>query len=197
MYAVFMDRDGTIGGTGDWEHPLKFELYEDAPEAIKLLKNNGIKVFIFTNQGRISQGYFKEEELHIGFNQIQKKLAEVNTSIDGFYYCPHQEKEGCNCNKPRPGMLIRAKYEHNLESSKCYVVGDKGHRDMKAADAVGMNKVLVKTGWGERSITSHRHLWEEINADYVSPNILDSANWIIEDIKSKERELTEKINRQR
>ncbi|WP_285074978.1 hypothetical protein [Paenibacillus sp. UMB7766-LJ446] len=74
IQAVFMDRDGTIGGTGHFIHPRDFELYPNAKEAIMLLKTSGIKVFAFTNQYRISRGEatvqdFDEQFHEYGFDQ--------------------------------------------------------------------------------------------------------------------------------
>ncbi len=69
--AVFLDRDGTIGGTGGGIHPFEFSLYGFAPQAIKSLNELGIKVFLFTNQTRVGRGYFTEEELLEGFKKIK------------------------------------------------------------------------------------------------------------------------------
>ncbi|WP_343226101.1 hypothetical protein [Paenibacillus sp. ACRRY] len=69
IQAVFMDRDGTIGGTGHFIHPRDFELYTKAQEAIALLKRNGIKVFAITNQYRISRGEATIQEFEEHFSE--------------------------------------------------------------------------------------------------------------------------------
>lgn len=68
--AVFMDRDGTIGGTGHFIHPRDFTLFEGAQEAINELKAVGLKVFAFTNQHRISSGQATIEDFRIQFNEF-------------------------------------------------------------------------------------------------------------------------------
>jgi len=168
VQAVFIDRDGTIGGTGHFIHPKDFNLYPNAQEAINLLKKNGMKVFAITNQYRISRGEatiqeFEEQFIEYGFDQA--------------YICPHDQE--CNCRKPKPGMLLEASEQHNLDLSRCIVIGDVGDTDMLAAHAVGAKKIMVRTGWGEGSLTTYRNQWIETNPDYIAEDILDAANWII------------------
>lgn len=169
VQAVFMDRDGTIGGTGHFIHPNEFQLYPNAQEAINLLKSAGIKVFAITNQYRISRGEatiqeFTEQFYDYGFNQS--------------YICPHEQE--CSCRKPKPGMLLEAAEQHDLDLTKCIVIGDVGDTDMLAAHAVGAKKIIVRTGWGEASLTKYRNNWIEATPDYIAKDILDAVNWIIQ-----------------
>lgn len=69
IQAAFIDRDGTIGGTGHFVHPTEFNLFDGAQGAIDMLKQAGIKVFAFTNQHRISRGQAKLEEFRTQFEQ--------------------------------------------------------------------------------------------------------------------------------
>ena len=73
MKAVFLDRDGTIGGTGGGMHPFEFSMYDFAPSAIKSLNDLGIKVILFTNQTRVGRGYFTERELLLGFERMEEE----------------------------------------------------------------------------------------------------------------------------
>jgi histidinol-phosphate phosphatase family protein len=114
--AVFIDRDGTIGGDCSITYPGKFKLYPFSEEAIRLLKNLNIKVFAFTNQPRISKGEstvyeFEKELLGFGFEKA--------------YICPHSEEEQCSCRKPSHEMLIKASNEYNINLKKCAVIGDR------------------------------------------------------------------------
>ena len=182
MKAVFLDRDGTIGGTGGGVHPFEFSLYEFAPYAIKSLNEIGIKVFLFTNQTRVGRGYFTENELLLGFETMKADLAKQSAFIDGIYYCPHKPEDGCECQKPRIGLLIKAKEKYNLNLNECYVVGDTGSSDMIAADLAGTKKVLVKTGWGKGSLTTHRENWKSVNPDYIAKDLVDAVDWISKDL---------------
>jgi HAD superfamily hydrolase (TIGR01662 family) len=174
--AVFIDRDGTIGGTGHFIHPRDFYLYPRAADAIRLLKESGLKVFALTNQHRISRGEATEEEFEQQFKEF---------GFDQGYICPHGLDRECSCRKPGTGMLLRAAKEHNLDLSKCVVIGDVGDTDMLAAHRVGAMKILVKTGWGEGSITIFRDKWAEIEADYVAEDIYSAVTWLLKEKEEK------------
>jgi histidinol-phosphate phosphatase family protein len=169
--AVFIDRDGTIGGDGHFTHPKEFVLYPGAQESIKRLKKAGIKVFAFTNQTRISRGEVTEEEYKLQFKMY---------GFDDSFICPHEEKDGCSCRKPSPEMLLIAAEKYNLDLTKCAVIGDVGEADMLAAHLVGAKKLLVRTGKGERSLETNREKWSEIEADLIVKDINEAVEWILE-----------------
>ncbi|WP_440118958.1 HAD-IIIA family hydrolase [Paenibacillus sp. QZ-Y1] len=168
VQAVFLDRDGTIGGTGHFIHPQAFKLYPNAQDAIHLLKKSGLKVFAITNQYRISRGEATIQQFEEQFNEY---------GFDQAYICPHEQD--CNCRKPKPGMLLEASEEHNLDLTKCVVIGDVGDTDMLAAHEVGAKKIIVRTGWGNSSLSKYRDKWIEANPDYIAEDILEAAHWII------------------
>ncbi|TQR19017.1 HAD-IIIA family hydrolase [Psychrobacillus vulpis] len=170
IQAVFIDRDGTIGGTGHFIHPKDFKPYDFSQEAFQLLKEHGIKTIAFTNQHRISR---KEAS-------IQEFQEEFNTyGFHDAFICPHSENDNCNCHKPRPGMLLDAARKHNLDLKKCVVIGDVGLTDMLAAHAVGAMKILVLTGWGPSSLTQYREAWKEAQPDFIAENLLEAVQWLL------------------
>lgn len=100
--------------------------------------------------------------------------------FDAAYICPHEPEDGCECHKPRPGMLLRAAVEHQLDLTQCAVIGDVGSTDMLAAAAVGAKRIIVETGWGQSSLGKYRHKWyEQATPDFVAKDILDAAKWLI------------------
>ena len=185
MRAVFLDRDGTIGGTGGGMHPFEFSMYNDAPKAIRLLNELGIKVFLFTNQTRVGRGYFTEKELLEGFELMKEELAKESSFLDDIFYCPHKPEDGCECQKPKIGLLLKAQEKYNLNLKECYVVGDTGSSDILAASIAGTKKVLVKTGWGVNSLTTHRHKWKEVEPDYIAENLEEAVEWISRDLSTE------------
>lgn len=170
MQAVFIDRDGTIGGDGHFTHPKEFVLYPGARESIKRLKKAGIKVFAFTNQTRISSGEVTEEEYKLQFKMY---------GFDDSFICPHEEKDHCSCRKPSPEMLLIAAEKYKLNLTKCVVIGDVGEADMLAAHKVGAKKVLVRTGKGERSLKVYRDKWLDIEPEFIAGDINEAVEWIL------------------
>ncbi|MGE5673862.1 MAG: HAD-IIIA family hydrolase [Mycobacterium leprae] len=169
LQAVFLDRDGTMGGTGHFIHPREFELYPWTTDALALLKKAGLKLFAFTNQHNIAHGRATEAEFHAEFAAY---------GLDGSYVCPHAHDAGCDCRKPAPGLLLRAAAEHGLDLSRCVVIGDVG-TDMLAAASVGARKILVRTGWGEGSLGEYRGGWAHVEPDYIATDLLDAARWLV------------------
>lgn len=169
IQAIFMDRDGTIGGTGHFIHPNDFKPYKNFYKAVELLREHNIKIFGFTNQHRIAS---KEVEL-------QDFVREFNGyGFDDSYICPHEIGGDCDCHKPKPGMLLQAAREYSLDLTKCVVIGDVG-TDMIAANEVNAIKILVKTGWGEGSLGEYRYKWIDVDPDYVAIDVLDAVRWLL------------------
>ncbi|MGV3489207.1 MAG: HAD-IIIA family hydrolase [Tuberibacillus sp.] len=169
--GVFIDRDGTIGGTGHFIHPKEFELYPFSGEALRLLKEHGIKTFACTNQHRIKLGQATINEFYDQF---------MSYGFDDAFICPHGPEDGCGCRKPQPGMLKEAAEKYNLNLKNTVFIGDVGGTDMLAAHRVGAKKVLVRTGWGEESMRTYRHTWAEAEPDYIAKDLLDAVKWVIQ-----------------
>lgn len=167
--AIFIDRDGTLGGSDEVLYPGDFELYSYAGAAIDKIKAFGARLYGFTNQPGISRGEatqdaFEKEMKHFGLDEI--------------YICPHHPSEGCECRKPKPGMLLQAASAHGLDLNKCIVIGDRW-TDMLAAYAVGCMKILVLTGAGREAMDRYRHLWSITEPDYVAENFEDAVDYIL------------------
>lgn len=171
LQAVFVDRDGTIGGTGRFIHPRDFEPYPFSIQALNLLKDQGIKIIAITNQHNIAKGLASEQDFIHEFESL---------GFNASYICPHEPEDGCDCHKPRPGMLLKAAKEHGLDLTQCAVIGDVGSTDMLAAATVGAKKILVKTGWGKSSLENYRNKWyDKAVPDYVAEDLLDAVKWLI------------------
>ncbi len=139
MKTIFLDRDGTIN-----VRPPKacyVEKEEDfvwlcrAKEAIKLLKENNYRVIVVSNQPGIARGRLTEEKLQKIHQKMQTELKqETGYEIDAIYYCPHNWDEGCDCRKPKPGMLYQAQKDYSLNLTECVLIGDD-ERDIEAGKA--------------------------------------------------------------
>lgn len=169
IQAVFIDRDGTIGGNGHFIHPNDFKIYPFTNEALSMLKKAGMKIFAFTNQHRISRGQATLEDFEKEFQLL---------GFDDSYICPHPMDGDCTCHKPKPGMLLKAAHEYELDLRNCVVIGDVGS-DMVAANEVGAIKILVKTGWGQGSLNEYRHKLVNVEPDYIAESLLEAVKWII------------------
>lgn len=151
--AIFLDRDGTINKyVGFLRNIDDFELIEGVAEAIKLINQSGYLAIVVTNQPVIARGEITWEEL----NEIHKKMATLlgkeGAYVDGIYICPHHPDKGfegerpeykidCDCRKPKPGLLLQAARDFNIDLSESYMIGDS-HRDVEAGENAGVKKSI-------------------------------------------------------
>lgn len=173
IQAVFIDRDGTIGGSDDVIYPGEFELFPNVLGSLHQLKKFDILICSFTNQPGISKG-------EATFDNFHEELKAFG--FDKIYLCPHQHHEECECRKPASGMLRKAAKENNLDLSRCIVIGDRW-TDLIAANDVGCKKVLVKTGNGEETYQKYINneffgLWGEVKLDFVAEDLNEAVKWL-------------------
>ncbi len=170
MKAVFIDRDGTMGGDYYVEFPKDYYHYSGTPEAFSLLKANGFTPMIFTNQSCIAR---KKDE---GYD-FASEFREVGA--EDWFICPHDNDDHCNCRKPKTGLLEQAQEKYQLNLSECYVIGDRWS-DMVAGGKMGCRLILVMTGRGAESIGCDREKWAEYTPVYIADNFYEAAKWLCE-----------------
>lgn len=174
IQAVFIDRDGTLGGSDKVIYPGDFKLFPGVKESINLLKDNNILVYSFTNQPGIANG-------EAAVRQFEEELKSFG--LDKAYICPHRHDEGCACRKPSPGMLKRAASENKLELNRCAVIGDRW-TDLLAADEAGCFKILVQTGSGQEAYEKYINKqyfgrWGQIQPDFIASDLNEAINWLM------------------
>ena len=152
--AIFLDRDGTINKyVGFLRNIDVFELLDGVAEAIKKINESGYLTIVVTNQPVIARGEVSFEELDEIHNRMETLLGKAGAYIDGLYYCPHHPHKGyegerpelkieCECRKPKPGMLIKAAEDFNIDLEKSWMVGD-GENDILAGKNAGCKTVLI------------------------------------------------------
>ena len=153
MNLVILDRDGVINenlprhvrSPEDWK-PIPGSL-----DAIARLNRAGCRVVIATNQSGIRRRYFTFEDLNRIHEEMYRRLAEYGGSIDAIFICPCHPNDGCECFKPRPGMLYEIAERLHVSLDGVPFIGDAS-RDVEAALATGARPMLVRTGLGEQTL---------------------------------------------
>ena len=151
--AIFLDRDGTINKmVGFVTKPEQFELIEGAAEAIKAINKSGYLAIVVTNQPVIARGDCTFEELQTIHDKMETELGKVGAFVDAIYVCPHHTDKGfegerpeykcnCDCRKPKPGLLLQASKDFNIDLSESYMIGDS-HRDVEAGENAEVKKCI-------------------------------------------------------
>jgi D,D-heptose 1,7-bisphosphate phosphatase len=178
--AIFLDRDGTLGGTGGFCHPDEFEFYDFTIEAIKLINQAGFKAVVISNQSRIAKGQITVLQLQNSITRLNSSLEQHGAKLDGWFICPHQKSDHCNCKKPKPGLFLQAQQKLEIDLQNSFMIGDHGENDMLAGASVGCKPILVLTGWGRGSNNEFRHPWSSIEPVFVAENALEAVKWILE-----------------
>jgi D-glycero-D-manno-heptose 1,7-bisphosphate phosphatase len=159
--AIFLDRDGTINKyVGFLRNIDNFELIEGAAEAIKLINQSGYLAIVVTNQPVIARGEVTWEQLNEIHRKMETLLGKEGAYVDGLYICPHHPDKGfagerpeykivCDCRKPKPGLLLRAAKDFNIDLSKSYMIGDDD-RDVEAGiNANCKDSIKIETNQDE------------------------------------------------
>ena len=152
--CIFLDRDGTLnvykGFLTDIE---ELELIPGTAEALKCINSSEYLAIVITNQPVIARGACSVQELEEIHNKLETLLGKEGAYIDALYYCPHHPDKGfegerqeykieCGCRKPKPGMLLKAAEDYNIDLSQSIMIGD-GKNDMEAGKAAGCQTILV------------------------------------------------------
>jgi D-glycero-D-manno-heptose 1,7-bisphosphate phosphatase len=183
--AVFLDRDGTIiEEKGYLSDPDKVILELNTIPALKLLKENGFRLFVTTNQSGIARKYFQEGQLFEIHGKLKTLLSLNRIDLDGIFYCPHGPEDDCNCRKPKIGMALGAQRKFNIDLKSSYSIGDK-LTDIQFAKNFGGKGVLVLTGFGKQENLKLKEKDNTINPDFVANDIYEAAKWVVQDAKGK------------
>jgi D,D-heptose 1,7-bisphosphate phosphatase len=183
--AVFLDRDNTIiddpGYIGD---PSLVRLLPGVEQAIKSLQAAGYKIVVVTNQSGIARGLLTEAMLERIHDELRRQLAVKEAYLDAIYYCPYHPEgtvEGyaidSGLRKPRPGMLLKAAGEMDLELAGSWMVGDSP-RDIEAGQRAGCRTIRVRT----RQTAPKQQMDQEdegVQADFTVRNLAEAAKIIL------------------
>jgi len=191
--AIFLDRDGTlIEEVNHLQHLKDLQIYPKAPLALASVNRVNIPVVVVTNQSVVARGLLTEEDLKTIHDSLQKQLQYQGAQIDAFYYCPHHPRTGmgrylrhCDCRKPKPGLLLRAANDLQIDLSSSYMIGDR-LLDIEAGHRAGCTSILVETGYGKEELRmlNDVDLKDSDRAlrtpDFIARDISYGMEWILE-----------------
>lgn len=151
--AIFLDRDGTINKmVGFITKPEQFELLPGVAKAIKAINKSGYLAIVITNQPVIARGDCTFEQLQTIHNKMETELGKEGAFVDAIYVCPHHTDKGfsgerpeykcdCDCRKPKPGLLLQAAKDFNIDLSQSYMIGDSDG-DVRAGENAGVKEAI-------------------------------------------------------
>ncbi|QKF65089.1 D-glycero-beta-D-manno-heptose 1,7-bisphosphate 7-phosphatase [Campylobacter corcagiensis] len=141
--ALFLDRDGVINEDFGYVYKEEnFKFMDDVFEVLRYYQNLGYELFIITNQSGIARGYYTKDEFLNLTKFMLNELEKEQIYIKKVYFCPHSPDDNCSCRKPKPGMILKAKDEFDIDLKKSIFFGDK-ISDMGAGKAAGVGDLYL------------------------------------------------------
>lgn len=183
LRVVFLDRDGVI----NHDSPDYIRRWSDVRfipgslSAVRMLNDAGFAVIVVTNQSAVHRGLISPVELDRIHRNMKRAAAAAGGCITDVFFCPHLPEEGCDCRKPRPGLIRRARNKYPIDLEKSYMVGDRT-TDIECARRAGCGgSVLVSAG----NTAAFPGVDEGPHPDMTVVNLAEAARWIIRNASRK------------
>jgi len=178
--ALFLDRDGTLNVDVGYAHRLDdLVLIENVCAGLRSFQEQGFLLLITTNQSGIARGLFDESQMHAFNAALCNLLRDSGIRIADIYYCPYHATAGRGrwridspLRKPKPGMLLQAATDHDIDLAASFAIGDK-QSDIAAGRAAGCGTILVQTGAAGQA---EPHL--NTVPDYIAADLLQAARYV-------------------
>ncbi len=169
--AVFLDRDGVINANlerdGKPVAPTRIEEFRLLPgveDAVRRLKEAGYTIIVCTNQPDVATGRTSRAAVDAMHDLVREKL-----NVDDIKVCFHTDKDHCDCRKPKPGLLVAAAREHDIDLTGSFMIGDRW-RDVMAGRAAGCKTFFVDYGYRQEGPNE---------PDYVVPSLAEAAEIVL------------------
>jgi len=147
--AIFLDRDGVIiencsNYVRSW---ADVEIFPQAIAALAAIRDCPYRIVLVTNQSAVGRGHITHETAAAINDRLLMVIHDAGARVDGVYMCPHSPDDRCDCRKPRPGLLLQAAVELDIDLERSVMIGD-ALTDIQAGQAAGTRAVLLRTGRG-------------------------------------------------
>lgn len=189
--AIFLDRDGVVNELVYFQEqgiidspftPYQFHLCPGVPQAIKRFQNAGYKIIIVSNQPGVAKGHMTLNNFNRIDETMKAQLEKEGVFLDGVYYCLHhpeavieQYRIDCKCRKPKPGLILKAVKDMDIDVSQSWFIGDN-LTDIKAGKNAGCHTLLLSKMRCELCNLMHN---EGIKPEAIKLNLLKAADFII------------------
>ena len=187
--AIFLDRDGVlIEDVHLLTNSAQIHILDGVPSALQSLKKAGYWLIVVSNQPVVARGLLSEQDLLALQEEISRLLVAAGApQLDALYYCPHhpnatlvEYRLNCECRKPKPGLLIQAAKEHQIDLENSFMIGDR-ITDNIAGGRAGCRTVLVQTGEHlAPPIQTNEQLDLTYKPDFTCLDLAAAARWILE-----------------
>jgi len=173
---ILLDRDGTLIVERHYlSNPDDVELTPGAGEGLRLLRDAGCRFILITNQSGVGRGMFPKEDVDRVHVRLVELLEAEGVHLDGIFYCPHAPEAGCDCRKPKTGLVRQAEETLSVElkGPDCVMIGDKP-ADVELGRAINARTILVRSGYGTKAEQNG-----ECEPEFIADDLLDAARTLL------------------
>ena len=164
------------------KHPDEFHFIPQSPEAIALLSSHGFNVILITNQSAVGRKMITQQTLDAIFAKMNQGVKKAGGQIRDIFFCPHAPDQGCDCRKPKPGLIHQAMDRYGILPENALMVGDSA-KDIQCGMAAGCAKtILVQTGNGEKALADLKK--KGLAPDLYVSDLYEAAVWITTHLKA-------------
>lgn len=179
LETVFLDRDGVINRDSaayikSWH---EFDFLPGSLDAIRDLTASGFNILVVTNQSAVGRGLISSETLAGIHRNMRSAIRRHGGRIRDVFFCPHAPGAGCDCRKPRPGLIRQAQQRYGVDLAAAVMIGDSA-RDIACARRAGC-ALAVRVKSGIQNSLQQQPAGGETDADHVARDLLDAARWLI------------------
>ena len=176
MKLVILDRNGTLNEHREdfVKSDIEWMPLPGALEAVARLNHAGWHVVIASNQSGLGRGLFDVASLNAMHAKMHKMLAAVGGRVEAVFYCPHSPDEGCECRKPKPGMLLEGARKFAVDTKRSFMVGDRW-RDIEAGQHAGCRTIFIDGGYEDKEPARP--------ADARVHSLRQAVDWILEECR--------------
>ena len=183
MKVIFLDRDGVINnypGFGDYiKSWQEFEFLPGVLAAIKKLTDSDLDIFVISNQAGVAKGIYTQSDLDDITDNMLRQIQKEGGRVRGVFYCVHEDKDNCNCRKPKTGLFKKALKTINIDSldsntNGTYFVGDS-IRDVEAGKNANLKTILVLSG---QETKDNKDNWK-LKPDLVAGDLLSAVDVVL------------------
>jgi D-glycero-D-manno-heptose 1,7-bisphosphate phosphatase len=174
--AVFFDRDGVLNRAlvrDGMPYPpaslAELEIVDGAAAGLARLKHLGFLLLVVTNQPDVARGTQTLDAIHAMHSAMRQTLP-----LDEFLICPHDDRDGCRCRKPAPGLMLAARERYGIDLSRSFLIGDRW-RDIDAGRAAGCRTVFIDCHYRERGPTAA--------PDARVGSLPEAVDWIVRNLE--------------
>jgi D-glycero-D-manno-heptose 1,7-bisphosphate phosphatase len=177
--AVFLDRDGVLNevrmhgqvarGPRDVD---ELQITSEAVRAVERLRAAGLVLLVVSNQPDVARGELPPEAVE----RMNRRLVEL-LAVDGVYHCPHDDADGCECRKPKPGMILAGAADFGVDLARSWMIGDRWV-DVAAAGAAGVASILLEREYSWRA-THAGAPPPGLRPDHVARNLAECVDVVL------------------